>query len=101
MIDVSPFGCRPDRLAQAVRQWQADDAGYIGVMRSGTNAHDMKHSPWFEPLGMLHSKKYFMYASGAMYSLSAEAARLITSVSVQHRRVAGGTSMQLQDGLNC
>lgn len=81
--------CRPDRLAQAVQQWQADDAGYIGVMRAGTEAHDMKHSPWFEPLGVLHNKQYYMYASGGMYGLSAEAVQLLTSIPIQQRRLSG------------
>ena len=85
---------RPDRLAQAVQQWQADDAGYIGVMRAGTEAHDMKHSPWFEPLGMLHNKQYYMYASGGMYSLSAEDVQLLTSIPIQQRRLSGACIMR-------
>lgn len=59
-------------------------------MRVGSEAHDMKESPWYEPLGVLHSHKYYMYASGCMYALSREAARLVTGVPLSQRRLAGG-----------
>ncbi|KAL3151040.1 hypothetical protein ABBQ38_012910 [Trebouxia sp. C0009 RCD-2024] len=81
---------RPDRIAQAIPQWQARGSGYIGAMRVGTEAHDMKESPWYEPLGILHSHRYYMYASGCMYALSREAAQLVTGVPFSQRRLAGG-----------
>lgn len=82
---------RPDRLAQAIPQWQARGSGYIGVMRAGTDAHDMTYSPWYEPLGVLHNKKYYMYASGGMYALSAKAVQLLTHVPLTQRRLSGGS----------
>lgn len=82
--------CRPDRLAQAIPQWLERGSGYIGVMRAGTDAHDMTNSPWYEPLGVLHNKKYYMYASGGMYALSSEAVQLLTQVPLSQRRLSGG-----------
>ena len=82
--------CRPDRLTQAIPQWQAQGSGYIGVMRAGTEAHSMTDSPWYEPLGVLHNHKYYMYASGGMYALSAEAVQLLTRVPLSQRRLSGG-----------
>lgn len=81
---------RPDRLAQAIPQWQAKGSGYIGAMRAGSDAHDMTNSPWYEPLGVLYSKKYHMYASGGFYALSSEAVQLLTQIPMSQRRLAGG-----------
>ena len=58
-------------------------------MRVGTEAHAMKESPWYEPLGVLNSHKYYMYASGCMYALSQQAARLVTRVPLSERRLSG------------
>lgn len=58
-------------------------------MRTGTEAHDSVHSPWYEPLGALINKQYYMYASGGMYGLSATAVQLITSVPIEQRRLSG------------
>ena len=82
---------RPDRLAQAIPQWQARGSGYIGVMRVGSDAHDMPTSPWYDPLGVLYNKKYHMYASGGMYALSSEAVQLLTQVPLRQRRLSGGS----------
>ena len=82
--------CRPDRLAQAIPQWQATGSGYIGVMRAGTDAHDMPTSPWYDPLGVLFNNKYYMYASGGMYALSSDAVQIITQVPLSQRRLSGG-----------
>jgi len=82
--------CRPDRLAQAIPQWQAKGSGYIGAMRVGSEAHDMTNSPWYEPLGVLYSKRYHMYASGGFYALSSEAVQLLTQIPMSQRRLAGG-----------
>ena len=60
-------------------------------MRAGTDAHDMTYSPWYEPLGVLHNKKYYMYASGGMYALSAKAVQLLTHVPLTQRRLSGGS----------
>lgn len=81
---------RPDRVPQAIAEWQAKGSGYIGVMRVGTAAHDMTDSPWYEPLGVLHNKQYFMYASGGFYALSAAAVQLLFSVPLSQRRLSGG-----------
>ena len=81
---------RPDRIAAAIPQWQAQGGDYIGVMRVGTEAHSMTTSPWYDPLGILISNKYYMYASGGMYALSSEAARIITSVPLSQRHLSGG-----------
>ena len=81
---------RPDRLADALPQWQAQGSGYIGVMRVGTEAHSKVNSRWYDPLGVLFSKRYYMYASGGMYALSSEAAQMITSVPLSQRRLSGG-----------
>ncbi len=89
-LPILESACRPDRLAQAIPQWQARGSGYIGVMRAGTDAHDMTNSPWYEPLGVLHNKKYYMYASGGMYALSSEAVQLLTQVPLSRRRLSGG-----------
>ena len=88
--DWNCINCRPDRLTQAIPQWQAKGSGYIGVMRAGTEAHSMTNSPWYEPLGVLHNHKYYMYASGGMYALSAEAVQLLTQVPLSQRRLSGG-----------
>ena len=89
-LTLSQCAYRPDRLAQAIPQWQVHNSGYIGVMRAGTEAHDMTYSPWYEPLGVLHNNKYYMYASGGMYALSAKAAQLLTQTPFSERRLAGG-----------
>lgn len=60
-------------------------------MRTGTDAHDVTYSPWYEPLGVLHNGKYYMYASGGMYGLSRTAVRLLTSVPMEDRRLSGVT----------
>ena len=49
----------------------------------------MTYSPWYEPLGVLHNKQYYMYASGGMYGLSRTAVKLLTSVSMEDRRLSG------------
>ena len=59
-------------------------------MRAGSDAHDMTNSPWYEPLGVLYSKKYHMYASGGFYALSSEAVQLLTQIPMSQRRLAGG-----------
>ena len=59
-------------------------------MRVGTEAHSMTTSPWYDPLGILISNKYYMYASGGMYALSSEGARIITGVPLSQRRLSGG-----------
>ncbi|KAL0025605.1 hypothetical protein WJX79_007394 [Trebouxia sp. C0005] len=82
---------RPDRLAQAIPQWQAKGSGYIGAMRAGGDAHDVTSSPWYEPLGVLYSKKYHMYASGGFYALSSEAVQLLTEIPLSQRRLSGGS----------
>ena len=82
--------CRPDRLAQAIPQWQERDSGYIGVMRVGTKAYTMTNSPWYEPLSILYNGQYHMYAMGGMYALSSEAVQLLTRVPLRQRRVSGG-----------
>ena len=81
--------CRVDRLAQVIPQWKSRGSGYVGAMRVGTEAHDMTYSPWYEPLGVLHSHKYYMYASGCMYALSREATQLVTRVPLSARRLSG------------
>ena len=90
-ISEMSWPCRLDRLAQAIPQWQSQGSGYVGAMRVGTEAHAMKESLWYEPLGVLTSHKYYMYASGCMYALSREAVQLVTRVPLSQRRLAGGT----------
>ena len=75
-ISEMSWPCRLDRLAQAIPQWQSQGSGYVSAMRVGTEAHAMKECPWYEPLGVLTSHKYYMYASGCMYALSREAVQL-------------------------
>ena len=60
-------------------------------MRVGTEAHDFTSSPWYEPLGILHNKQYYMYASGGFYALSAAAVQLLFSVPLSQRRLSGGS----------
>ena len=59
-------------------------------MRVSTDAHNTTDSPWYDPLGMLIGNKYYMYASGGMYALSSETARMITSIPLSQRRLSGG-----------
>lgn len=62
-------------------------------MRTGTEAHDSTNSPWYEPLGALINKQYYMYASGGMYALSAAAVRLLTGIPIKQRRLSGWSSV--------
>ena len=58
-------------------------------MRVGTQASDKANSRFYEPLRMLFNNKYYMYASGGMYALSAEAVQLLVSTPVGKRQLAG------------
>ena len=60
-------------------------------MLVGNEALDMTDSPWYEPLGVLHNKQYYMYASGGFYALSAAAVQLLFSVPLSQRRLSGGS----------
>ncbi|KAK9823820.1 hypothetical protein WJX72_005724 [[Myrmecia] bisecta] len=81
---------RFDRLPQAIQQWQAAGGDYVGVMRVGSEAFEDPKHRYHEPNRVLHNGQYYMYASGAMYALSANAAGLIASIPLSKWRISGG-----------
>ncbi len=85
--------CRPDRLVQAIPQWQAAGGDYIGIMNVGGDV-----APG-EPIGVLVKDKYYLYASGGMFAFSRRAVLLLTRDALHERRItAGGDDTPMHSG---
>lgn len=62
---------RPDRLALLLAKERPHSQTYLGCMKKGPVFTDPKLK-WYEPLGHLLGKEYFLHAYGPLYALSAD-----------------------------
>ncbi|KAL3508756.1 hypothetical protein ACH5RR_028157 [Cinchona calisaya] len=62
---------RPDRLSLLLAKERSHSQTYLGCMKKGPVFTDPKLK-WFEPLGHLLGKEYFLHAYGPLYALSAD-----------------------------
>ncbi|KAF3442424.1 hypothetical protein FNV43_RR16340 [Rhamnella rubrinervis] len=62
---------RPDRLSLLLVKERSHSQTYLGCMKKGPVFTDPKLK-WYEPLGFLLGKEYFLHAYGPIYALSAD-----------------------------
>ncbi|XP_027062274.2 probable beta-1,3-galactosyltransferase 14 [Coffea arabica] len=62
---------RPDRLSLLLVKERSHSQTYLGCMKKGPVFTDPKLK-WYEPLGHLLGKEYFLHAYGPLYALSAD-----------------------------
>lgn len=62
---------RPDRLSLLLAKERSHSQTYLGCMKKGPVFTDPKLK-WYEPLGNLLGKEYFLHAYGPLYALSAD-----------------------------
>ncbi|KAI3933023.1 hypothetical protein MKW92_002546 [Papaver armeniacum] len=62
---------RPDRLSLLLAKERSDPRTYLGCMKKGPVFTDPKLK-WYEPLGFMLGKEYFLHAYGPLYALSSE-----------------------------
>ncbi|XP_042061021.1 probable beta-1,3-galactosyltransferase 14 isoform X1 [Salvia splendens] len=62
---------RPDRLSLLLAKERSHSQTYLGCMKKGPVFTDPKLK-WYEPLGHLLGREYFLHAYGPIYALSAD-----------------------------
>ncbi|OIT36989.1 PREDICTED: probable beta-1,3-galactosyltransferase 14 [Nicotiana attenuata] len=62
---------RPDRLSLLLVKERSHSQTYLGCMKKGPVFTDPKLK-WYEPLGYMLGKEYFLHAYGPIYALSAD-----------------------------
>ncbi|KAH0651359.1 hypothetical protein KY285_031486 [Solanum tuberosum] len=62
---------RPDRLSLLLAKERPHSQTYLGCMKKGPVFTDPKLK-WYEPLGYMLGKEYFLHAYGPIYALSAD-----------------------------
>nr|XP_043626795.1 probable beta-1,3-galactosyltransferase 14 [Erigeron canadensis] len=62
---------RPDRLSLLLAKERSHSQTYLGCMKKGPVFTDPKLK-WYEPLGYMLGKEYFLHAYGPLYALSAD-----------------------------
>ncbi|KAL8223708.1 hypothetical protein R6Q57_019183 [Mikania cordata] len=62
---------RPDRLSLLLAKERSHSQTYLGCMKKGPVFTDPKLK-WYEPLGYMLGKEYFLHAYGPIYALSAD-----------------------------
>ncbi|WOL08269.1 putative beta-1,3-galactosyltransferase 13 [Canna indica] len=62
---------RPDRLSLLLAKERSNPQTYLGCMKKGPLFTD-PNLKWYEPLGNLLGKEYFLHAYGPIYALSAD-----------------------------
>ncbi|KAJ7948734.1 Hexosyltransferase [Quillaja saponaria] len=62
---------RPDRLSLLLAKDRSHSQTYLGCMKKGPVFTDPKLK-WYEPLGYMLGKEYFLHAYGPIYALSAD-----------------------------
>ncbi|ESQ48481.1 hypothetical protein EUTSA_v10021058mg [Eutrema salsugineum] len=62
---------RPDRLSLLLAKERSHSQTYLGCLKKGPVFTDPKLK-WYEPLGDLLGKEYFLHAYGPIYALSAD-----------------------------
>ncbi|KAF5778292.1 putative galactosylxylosylprotein 3-beta-galactosyltransferase [Helianthus annuus] len=62
---------RPDRLSLLLAKERTHSQTYLGCMKKGPVFTDPKLK-WYEPLGHMLGKEYFLHAYGPIYALSAD-----------------------------
>ncbi|KAK6946641.1 Glycosyl transferase, family 31 [Dillenia turbinata] len=62
---------RPDRLSLLLAKERSHPQTYLGCMKNGPVFTD-PNLKWYEPLGRLLGKEYFLHAYGPIYALSAD-----------------------------
>ncbi|KAI3815060.1 hypothetical protein L1987_14714 [Smallanthus sonchifolius] len=67
---------RPDRLSLLLAKERSHSQTYLGCMKKGPVFTDPKLK-WYEPLGYMLGKEYFLHAYGPIYALSADVTSLV------------------------
>ncbi|PWA80190.1 ATPase, AAA-type, core [Artemisia annua] len=62
---------RPDRLSLLLAKERSHSQTYLGCMKKGPVFTD-PNLKWYEPLGYMLGKEYFLHAYGPIYALSAD-----------------------------
>uniref|UniRef100_A0A061SCC1 Hexosyltransferase n=1 Tax=Tetraselmis sp. GSL018 TaxID=582737 RepID=A0A061SCC1_9CHLO len=70
----------PQRLSWAVREWESEQADYIGCFLWGIKVSKPVTSKWFEPNAQLLGPNYFTYPAGPTYALSFKAVQRINFI---------------------
>lgn len=70
---------RPDRLSLLLAKERSHSQTYLGCMKKGPVFTDPKLK-WYEPLGHLLGKEYFLHAYGPLYALSADVVASLTTL---------------------
>ncbi|KAK6934158.1 Glycosyl transferase, family 31 [Dillenia turbinata] len=83
---------RPDRLSLLLAKERSHPQSYLGCMKKGPVFTD-PNLKWYEPLGKLLGKEYFLHAYGPIYALSADV--VASLVALRNDRQVHSLSMMI------